>query len=49
MYVIEIGSDSTKLHHDRFRLLSNITVITATNWEAVVLVLLIEGIYEVRL
>jgi hypothetical protein len=32
---------------DRFRNFSNITVITATIWEAVMLVLLIEGIYEV--
>jgi hypothetical protein len=38
----------TKFHDDRFRLLSNITVITAIIWEAVMLALLIEGIYEAR-
>jgi hypothetical protein len=38
----------TKFHHDRFRHLSNIRVITATIWEAVMLVLLIGEIYELR-
>jgi hypothetical protein len=38
----------TKFHDDRFRHLSNITVITATIREAVMLVLLIERIHEVR-
>jgi hypothetical protein len=36
----------TKYHDDRLRNLSNIMIIT-TVWEAVMLVLLIEGIYEV--
>jgi hypothetical protein len=37
----------TKFHDDRFRYLSNTTVITATIREALMLVSLIEGIYEV--
>jgi hypothetical protein len=36
----------TKFHDGQFRHLSNIMVITATVWGAVMLVLLIEGIYE---
>jgi hypothetical protein len=36
----------TNFHDDRFSDLINITVITATILEAVLLVLLIEGIYE---
>jgi hypothetical protein len=35
---------NTKLNDDLFRNLSIITVITATIWEAVIFVLLIEGI-----
>jgi hypothetical protein len=38
---------SSKFHGNRFRHLSNITVITATNWEAVILILLIGANYEV--
>lgn len=38
----------TKFHDDRLRHLSNITVITATIWEAVMFVLLIERNYNVR-
>jgi hypothetical protein len=38
----------TKFQDDQFRHLSNITVITATVREAVILVLLIEGNYDVR-
>jgi hypothetical protein len=38
----------TKFHEDWFRHLSNITVITSKIWEAVMSVLLIEEIYEVR-
>jgi hypothetical protein len=38
----------TKFNEDCFRHLSNIMVITATIWEAVMLVSLIEGIYELR-
>jgi hypothetical protein len=37
----------TKFHDDRFRHLSNITVITVTIRDTVMLVLLIEGIYDV--
>jgi hypothetical protein len=53
MYAVEMDSSSmthicTKFHDDRFRHLSNTTVITATIGEAIILVLLIEGIYEVR-
>jgi hypothetical protein len=36
----------TKFHDDQFRCLSNITVITATIWEAVMLALLFEGIMK---
>jgi hypothetical protein len=39
----------TKFHDEGFRHLKNITVITATIWEAVMLVLLIEGIYAVEM
>jgi hypothetical protein len=38
----------TKFYEDRFRHLSNITVITATIWVALMLVSLIEEIYEAR-
>jgi hypothetical protein len=34
----------TKFHDDWFKHLNNIMVITATIWEAVMLVLMIEGI-----
>jgi hypothetical protein len=37
----------TKIHDDRFRHLTNVTVISATILESVILVLLVEGIYEV--
>jgi hypothetical protein len=37
----------SKFHDDQFRHLSNVTVITATIWEAVMLVLLIKGTYGV--
>jgi hypothetical protein len=38
----------TKLHDDWFRHWSDIKINIATIWEAVILILLIEGIYEVR-
>jgi hypothetical protein len=38
----------TKFHDVLYRHLNNITDITATIWGAVMLVLLIEGIYKVR-
>jgi hypothetical protein len=38
---------NTQFHDDLFRHLSNITVITASIWEAVMLVSQIEGISEV--
>jgi hypothetical protein len=37
----------TKFHDNQFKHLSHITIITRTIWESVMLVLLIEGIYEV--
>jgi hypothetical protein len=39
---------STKFYDDQFRHLSNIRVITAIIWETVMLVLLINWIYELR-
>jgi hypothetical protein len=43
----EMGSGSM-FQGDRYRHLNNITVITPTILEAVMFVLLIKGIYEVR-
>jgi hypothetical protein len=53
MYALEMGSGGiiyvpSSMNDDQFRHLSNITIITATMWEAVILVSMIEGICEVR-
>jgi hypothetical protein len=37
----------TNFHDDQFRLLSNITLITATIWELVTSALVFEEIYEI--
>jgi hypothetical protein len=46
---VDMGSDVyIKFYDDRFRNSHNIKVITATIWEAAVLLLLMRGIYEVH-
>jgi hypothetical protein len=52
MYAVEMISDGMthiyQVSYDRFRKSSNIKCITKRTWEAVMLVLLTEGIYELR-
>jgi hypothetical protein len=52
MCAVDMSTDGMtihiKCHDDRFRNSSNIKGITSWTWEAVVLVLLMKGIYDVR-
>jgi hypothetical protein len=48
IYGLRLHDIRIKFHDDRCRHLRNIRVITATIWEAIILLIATEGIYEVR-